>query len=52
MVPPYVIAHNTMLEAIAAYRPSTMAELEQIPGFGSVKCDRYGDEILAIVRGN
>ncbi|MBX3069478.1 MAG: RecQ family ATP-dependent DNA helicase [Thermomicrobiales bacterium] len=49
-VPPYVVAHNTMLEAVAAYRPSTLDELEQVPGFGRIKCERYGEEILAIVR--
>ncbi len=49
-VPAYVVAHDAHLRAIAAARPSTQAELLGMPGMGPVKAERYGDEILSIVR--
>lgn len=49
-VPPYVVAHDAQLAAIADALPSTPAELTQIKGFGPRKTDRYGEEILALVR--
>ncbi len=49
-VPAYVVAHDAHLRAIAAARPSTQAELLGMPGMGPVKAERYGDDILAIVR--
>ncbi len=51
-VPAYVVAHDAHLRAIAAARPSTHAELLGMPGMGPVKTERYGDDILAIVRGH
>lgn len=48
-VPPYVVAHNTMLATITAHQPRTLAELESLPGFGPARCQKYGREILAIV---
>ena len=45
-VPPYVVFHNTTLEAIAEQRPSTLAELAAIPGVGPAKLERYGAELL------
>ncbi len=49
-VPPYVIAHDAQLAAIADAPPSTPEELTQIKGFGPRKTERYGEEILALVR--
>ncbi|RIH88409.1 HRDC domain-containing protein [Calidithermus roseus] len=49
-VPPYVIAHDAQLAAIADALPSTPEELTQIKGFGPRKTERYGEEILALVR--
>ena len=48
-MPPYVIAHNSMLEAIAATRPDNLDALAAIKGYGPAKIEKYGDEILAIV---
>ena len=48
-VPAYVVAHDAMLAAIAADRPSSIAQLRRIKGMGPVKLDQYGAEILAIV---
>ena len=47
--PPYVIAHDTTLAAIAEARPGSVEALWRVKGIGPAKADRYGAEILAIV---
>jgi ATP-dependent DNA helicase RecQ len=47
-VPPYVIAADTLLQAIAAARPTTLDELGRIKGMGSVRLEQYGAAMLAI----
>lgn len=49
-VPAYVIFHNSTLAAIAAGRPTTRAELGEVPGVGTTKLQRYGDLFLDSVR--
>jgi ATP-dependent DNA helicase RecQ len=51
-VPPYVIFHDSTLREIAAARPGSMAELGRVQGVGSAKLDRYGEAMLAVVRGH
>src|SRR5262245_15991950 len=46
-IPAYVVFHNTTLEEIAARRPTSLAELADVPGVGPRKLERYGDEVLA-----
>jgi DNA helicase-2/ATP-dependent DNA helicase PcrA len=46
-VPPYVVFHDSVLQAIAAAHPSSLGELAQISGVGPAKLERYGDELLA-----
>jgi ATP-dependent DNA helicase PIF1 len=48
-VPPYVIAHDTALEAVAMRQPRTPQQLLAISGFGPQKVAAYGPDILAIV---
>ncbi|HVA10567.1 MAG TPA: AAA family ATPase [Candidatus Dormibacteraeota bacterium] len=49
-LPPYIIAHNTTLEAIAtATQPLSEQQLLAIPGFSVRKVEKYGSEVLAIV---
>lgn len=48
-IPPYIIAHNTVLEAIAQRKPQTLADLRRIKGMGDSKVTQYGDAILEIV---
>ena len=48
-VPPYVVAHDTTLAAIADARPTTLPGLRRVKGMGPAKLDRYGDEILAVL---
>jgi ATP-dependent DNA helicase PIF1 len=47
--PPYVIAHNKTLEAVAARKPHTEKELLDVPGFGAKRVETYGADILRIV---
>jgi DNA helicase-2/ATP-dependent DNA helicase PcrA len=49
-VPAYVVFTDATLEAVAARGPSTLAELATINGVGAVKLDRYGAEVLALLR--
>jgi ATP-dependent exoDNAse (exonuclease V) alpha subunit len=48
-LPPYIIAHNTALEQVAALKPLTEQELLKVPGFGAKKVETYGVDILRIV---
>jgi ATP-dependent DNA helicase RecQ len=48
-VPPYVVAHNATLAAIAQIRPGTHADLLEIKGFGPARTEKYGDEILTVI---
>lgn len=48
-VPPYVVAHNSMLREIARTRPATVIQLGAIPGFGKTRAERYAEAILALV---
>jgi ATP-dependent DNA helicase RecQ len=49
-VPPYVIFHDATLREMAAARPSSLAELGEIPGVGARKLEAYGDAFLAMIR--
>jgi ATP-dependent DNA helicase RecQ len=49
-VPPYIIFLDKTLRSIVAKKPASLAELSQISGVGQAKLERYGDEILGIVR--
>jgi len=45
-VPAYVIFSDATLQAIAATRPASRAELAGVSGVGTVKLDRYGADVL------
>ncbi len=49
-VPPYVIFHDTVLRDIAAVRPATLGELGEIKGVGASKLERYGGQLLKLLR--
>ncbi len=49
-VPPYVIFHDRTLAEIAAARPGTLTALGQCGGVGDAKLERYGPQVLKIVR--
>lgn len=46
----YFIYNNAEMLAIIAAMPSTMEDLKKISGFGELKCQKYGEKILEIVR--
>jgi superfamily II DNA helicase RecQ len=48
-VPAYVVLHDATLRELAAQRPQTMDELSGVKGFGPVKLERYGDDLLAVL---
>ena len=48
-VAPFIVFHDSTIEAIAAQRPRSMAELRRVPGIGPTKLDRYGEEIIGVV---
>jgi ATP-dependent DNA helicase UvrD/PcrA len=48
-VAPFIVFHDSTIEAIAARRPRSIAELRRVPGVGPMKLDRYGEEIIAVV---
>jgi ATP-dependent DNA helicase RecQ len=50
-VPPYVIFHDSTLREIAAARPGSMEALGAVQGVGAAKLERYGEAMLAVVRG-
>ena len=49
-VPAYIILHQKTLLAIADLAPTTREELLTVKGFGKSKCDKYGAEILDVIR--
>jgi DNA helicase-2/ATP-dependent DNA helicase PcrA len=48
--PAYVVFTDATLTAIAEARPASVAELVAIPGIGQSKLDRYGEDVLALIR--
>jgi DNA helicase-2/ATP-dependent DNA helicase PcrA len=48
-VPAYVVFTDATLLAIVERQPSTMEELEDIPGIGPSKLEAYGDAVLGIL---
>ncbi len=49
-VPAFRVAHNSVLRSIAAGRPRTERELRAIRGIGPRKLEKYGAELLSLVR--
>jgi DNA helicase-2/ATP-dependent DNA helicase PcrA len=47
----YIVAHDSTLRAIVEARPASLAALRRVPGMGPMKLERYGEEILAAMRG-
>jgi ATP-dependent DNA helicase RecQ len=45
-----VIFHDAVLREIAAVQPKTVDELQEIRGMGGSKLQRYGSDLLKILR--
>jgi len=50
-VPPYVILHDRSLRDIARRRPADLGALRLCYGVGPAKAERWGEALLAVVRG-
>lgn len=46
----YYIFNNLQLEALIKANPKTICELKNIKGFAEVKCSKYGEDILKILK--
>ncbi len=49
-VPPYVVFHDKTLREMALLKPTTLAQLAQLPGIGEKKLERYGPRFLELLR--
>lgn len=49
-IPPYCVAHNSVLREIAVQKPITLEELATIKGLGPAKLSQYGERFLEIIR--
>jgi ATP-dependent DNA helicase RecQ len=49
-VPPYVIFHDSHLQAIAAHRPVTLEGLAELKGVGPHKLEKYGAAVIELVQ--
>ncbi len=49
-VPAYVVFHDATLAELARECPSTVDALSRISGVGARKLERYGDDLLAVMR--
>jgi len=49
-IPHYMIIHLKTLVALANYAPYTIKEMKMIPGIGKVTLEKYGADLLEIIR--
>lgn len=49
-VPAYVVFHDATLAELVRLHPRTENELRQVPGMGARKLERYGDDLIEILR--
>ena len=48
-VPPYVIFSDATLLAMIETKPQTLVQMNDVPGVGEKKLDRYGETFLAVI---
>ncbi|MDD3225217.1 MAG: HRDC domain-containing protein [Clostridium sp.] len=51
-IKPYFLYNNLQLEALIKAKPRTIEELKSINGFADIKCEKYGADIIKIVKSN
>ena len=49
-VKPYIVFSDSVLIEIANTKPKTLEELGSINGIGNKKIDKYGSDVLSIVK--
>ena len=47
---PYMVFQMKVILAVDERRPATLEELHKIPGLGAAKIDKFGADILDMVR--
>lgn len=50
-VPVYIIGTNREMADVVKAKPGSLEALKAIKGFGKGKIDKYGEEIVAMIRG-
>jgi ATP-dependent DNA helicase RecQ len=48
-IPAYAVFHDSTLEALAAMRPTSEAELSNVPGIGPGRIAKFGTELLGVL---
>jgi len=48
-VPSFYICHNSHLVSIAKFLPVSLKDFSEIKGFGNVRKEKYGEEILDVL---
>ncbi len=48
-LPHFMICHNSELITIAKTKPETIKDFKTIKGFGELKTQKYGDDIIALL---
>ncbi len=48
-VAPFIIAHNSALEAVSVAKPKSTQQLLGVSGFGPKKVELYGPDIIAVI---
>jgi superfamily II DNA helicase RecQ len=49
-IKPYFIYNDNQLKDLIAKMPRNKEELQTVSGFGEVKANKYGDDILKIIK--
>ena len=49
-VPPYVIFHDSTLQAMAELMPSTLQDFGKLPGVGNRKLNKYGQGFIDVIK--
>lgn len=45
----FMICHNSELINVAMQKPESISQLRKIKGFGELKSDKYGDDIISLL---
>ena len=46
---PYYLYNDNQLRELIRKMPKDRQELVQVPGFGEIKADKYGEDIIGII---